>query len=122
VTPDERAEFEAELRAMWALTARSQTALAAIPELVARIALDQAQLQQLVDEARETHSWAVIADALGVTRQSAHQRFARREGIPPIAEPEPVETQAVNPRDEVAARRARSGVEGRRRKRRRSRR
>jgi predicted transcriptional regulator len=40
----------------------------------------EAALRALVDEARGAGmTWQEIADAIGVTRQSAHRRFARHE-------------------------------------------
>lgn len=97
--------------------------LRAIPEAVEGVSRAEMQLRVVVDAARRAGwSWGSIGEVLGVSRQSAHERFARKEGMPPIAEPEPMEPEAVKPRDEVAARRARSGLEGRRRKRRKSRR
>lgn len=36
-------------------------------------------LQQRVDDARENgHTWQTIGDALGMSRQAAHERFTRR--------------------------------------------
>jgi hypothetical protein len=100
-----------------------------VPELRAiatsRAALEfaQKQLADAVNHARrEGFSWEHIALPLGISRQSAWERWRRAapepEGMPPIAEPEPVEPQAVNPSAQRSPAGARSGVEGRRRKRR----
>jgi DNA-directed RNA polymerase specialized sigma24 family protein len=62
-----------------ATPARDADDLRAIAETVDRIHADQARLRELVQLARaHGRSWGEIAIALGVSRQSAHERYAAK--------------------------------------------
>lgn len=57
-------------------TAEPLRALAAVAAL--RRLADQLEHQQVEQALRDGHTWQQVADALGVTRQAVHKKYARR--------------------------------------------
>ncbi len=75
------AEAEAWLDSLDPATAPADDVrdLRAITSAVDAVALDQSRLSQAVATARRNgRSWAMIARALGVTKQAAQQRYGER--------------------------------------------
>lgn len=55
-----------------------QAAMADVCEVAARLGRDRDALQAAVNRARRVGvKWRVIGDALGITKQSAHERFGK---------------------------------------------
>ena len=80
--PDTSAALDAAIQSL--ATARSldhNDAAVALHLLASLLAQTQARLPGAVGDARDqNHSWAQIADLLGVTRASAWQRYAAQAG------------------------------------------
>lgn len=56
--------------------------LRAVAQAADAVAAAQARLTEAVEIARaHGHSWTRIADALGISRQAARQRFADKTGV-----------------------------------------
>ena len=50
----------------------------------------------MVEEARKAnHSWAQIAEALGITRQAAQARFGGRDGADAAAHHSPIKARGI---------------------------
>jgi hypothetical protein len=74
------AEVRAPLLTPWELTDNIETALANLPNVARAHAQVEASLAGWVRRARQLGAtWAQVGDALGVTRQSAWERFAAEE-------------------------------------------
>jgi ClpX C4-type zinc finger len=67
-------------RALWDWDMAQEDVLALLPRVVAAGAQVEANLAQLVRKARSLGAtWARVGEALGMTRQSAWERFAAEE-------------------------------------------